>query len=333
MSLAAQSVTHMSSTCATWNPSLEVSHAFAVCVTLATLMAPRSVWLPAGEWVDMVDLATIVSPADGLVLQRNYTLWEAPSWVRAGTMIPLSPQPTSIDALGFASDSAVEGRVGWEVWLGGAKTGAGNVTTEQGATLGALFAIGADGKSIKLSAAVDALATETFFEIKGVLRAATVNPCSSLNNSFIVTSSTYTATTLTQTVRVTIPPNARVGGPGSVCVDVAAPYPIVAGAQPVGRGGYVGRRMRAHRLKAMLDDALHNPQQVAMPLVLAVNSATRIDAACRRADGAAAQAELQAFDASLTHAVKALVSSTLAGQTSLNASLLVVAQHWLAPYF
>eukprot|EP00041_Stephanoeca_diplocostata_P027855 m.775917 g.775917 ORF g.775917 m.775917 type:complete len:1031 (-) comp23260_c0_seq2:313-3405(-) len=304
-------------------------------VSNVTLMAPRSVWLPAGEWVDMVDLATIVSPAHGLVLHRNYTLWESPSWVRAGTMIPLAPQPTSTNALGFASDPAVQGKAGWEVWIGGAKMGGGNVTTDDGETLESTYAISTDGRSIRLTTAVSADATETFFEIKGVLRAAAVTPCTSAasgTRGITGMALSYAATTLTQTLKVTLKPSVRGTGPSTVCMDVTAPFPLVASAQPAGRGGYVGRRMRAHRLKAMVDDALHNPQQVAMPLVLAVNSATRIVADCKRNDGAAAQAELQAFDASLQHAMKGLMSSSLAGQSLLNTSLLVVAQHWLAPY-
>ena len=90
--------------------------------------------------------------------------------------------------------------------------------------------------------------------------------------------------------------------------------------------------MRAHKLKTLLDNELHNPQQVAMPLVASANSATRIDAACRRGDGKAAQAELDNFDGSMSAALAALVSSHLTGQSRLSPDFLLLAQAWLAPY-
>ena len=58
----------------------------------------------------------------------------------------------------------------------------------------------------------------------------------------------------------------------------------------------------------MMDDELHNPQQVAMPLVIAVNSATRIDAAVRRGDFATANAEMDGFDASMKTALHGILN-------------------------
>jgi hypothetical protein len=90
--------------------------------------------------------------------------------------------------------------------------------------------------------------------------------------------------------------------------------------------------MRAHKLKGFLDNELHNPQQVAMPLVFAVNSATRIEAATRRGDGAAVTTEFEQFDATMRSALVALVSSSLQGQSTLTAAFLELAKHWLVPY-
>lgn len=87
-----------------------------------------------------------------------------------------------------------------------------------------------------------------------------------------------------------------------------------------------------HKLKALLDGELHNPQQVAMPLVASVNSATRLDAVCKRGDGKAVQAELENFDASLSAALTTLVSSNLVGQSKFITAVLLFAEAWLAPY-
>lgn len=90
--------------------------------------------------------------------------------------------------------------------------------------------------------------------------------------------------------------------------------------------------MRAHKLKAMLDDELHNPQQVAMPLVIAVNSANLIDAAVRRGDRTTARALLAGFDAALGEARRAIEDSDLVGQSTLSDAFKAVASAWLAPY-
>ena len=110
-------------------------------------------------------------------------------------------------------------------------------------------------------------------------------------------------------------------------------YLQVPPAQPAGQGGYIGRRTRAHKLKAMLDNELHNPQQVAMPLVVVVNSAYLIDAAVRASDYATAHALLAGFDRALADALHGIVDrSGLVGQSTLSDGLKVIAAAWSAPY-
>ena len=307
-----------------------------VNVTNSTQMARRGVWLPPGAWVDMVDHSTIVAGGNGLVVDRNYTLWESPSWVRAGTCLSIAPQPTSDTAVGFASNADVASSIGWEVWVGNAFAGAGNVTTEEGSEVGASYTMSADGSSMTLHLNLESKSalSSSFFEIKGVFQASAVTMCSSGGT---ILSTAYSATTLTQSVRIAISESRHQDSHGKdafmLCVKVASQaFSMLPPSQPVDRGGYVGRRMRAHKLKALMDDQLHNPQQVAMPLVSAVNSATRLDAACRRGNGAAAHAELDSFDASLAAALKAITSSHLKGQNLLSTAFLLLAEAWLAPY-
>ena len=196
-----------------------------------------------------------------------------------------------------------------------------------------------DGTSLQLTSAMAAneTATSTFFEIKGVLRPTTVALCTvdgrkppsvgASEGSYTLGAVSYSATTLTQTVTVNMNQAAA-----AVCVELTSPFGMVPFEQPTGLGGYVGRRMRAHKLKALLDNELHNPQQVAMPLVFAINSATRIEAAARRGDGAAITAELENFDANMRNALTALVSGSLTGQSILSAGFLELAKHWLMAY-
>lgn len=82
----------------------------------------------------MAGYSTIVAPAGGagVVVKRNCTLWELPSWICAGTVLSIAPEPTSETAMGFAVHPAVASSIGWKVWLGGASSGAGNVTTDDG---------------------------------------------------------------------------------------------------------------------------------------------------------------------------------------------------------
>ena len=115
-------------------------------VTNATQLAPREVWLPPGAWVSVVDGATSVAGKNGLVIARNQTLWESPVWVRAGSMLPIAPKVESHNALGFASRPSVVAATGWEVWLGGALTGVGNVSVANDtATNNASYTLSKDG--------------------------------------------------------------------------------------------------------------------------------------------------------------------------------------------
>jgi len=304
-------------------------------VTNSTQMAPRSVWLPPGAWVDMVDYETIVVGNVGTVMNRNFTLWESPSWIRAGAMLSIAPKPTSTTAMGFASNAEVASSIGWEVWVGNAFAGAGNVTNEDGSEISASYMLSADGTNMKLKLNLDSQSdlSSSFFEIKGVLRASAVTMCSAGGS---ILSTSYSATTLTQSVQVAIATPTFHNSHSyafALCVNVATQsFSMLPHPQPVGRGGYVGRRMRAHKLKSLMDDQLHNPQQVAMPLVTAVNSATRIDAACRRSDGKAVQAELESFDASVSAALAGIFNPQLKGQSLLSPAFLQLAEAWLAPY-
>ena len=314
-------------------------------VSNATQLAPRSAWLPPGSWVSLVDGATsIAGGATGLVISRNHTLWESPAWARAGSMLPIAPKVRSDNALGFASRPSVVAATGWETWLGGALTGAGNVSVsvdgvEDGATSVAAFTMAPDGTSLRLSATLRGGEASTFWEVKGVFRAASVTPCSGSASTELwsIGASSYSPTTMTQTVGITIdastpPPSPT--NPLTVCVQLVSPKgSMVPPAQPTGKGGYVGRRSRAHKLKAMMDDELHNPQQVAMPLVIAVNSAFLIDAAVRSGDYPAAHALLAGFDTALEGALATILDdSGLVGQNKLSDSFKAVASAWLAPY-
>eukprot|EP00729_Bicosta_minor_P018008 gene18008-11906_t len=265
----------------------------------------------------MAGYSTIVAPAGGagVVVKRNCTLWELPSWICAGTVLSIAPEPTSETAMGFAVHPAVASSIGWE------ETSRPMMVAE----LGARYTMSADGTTLRLNLDLGRAANGTatggtlplsssFFEIKGVLRASTAAMWSA---GAVVTSTGYSATTLTQTVTIAIAGVGRGAAKAAsmaLCINVAAEVAAPAGGCVV------------HKLKALLDGELHNPQQVAMPLVASVNSATRPDAACKRGDGKAAQAELENFDASLSAALTTLVSSNLVGQSKLSTAVLLFAE-------
>ena len=199
----------------------------------------------------------------------------------------------------------------------------------------------ADNTSLRLLATVSAAgATSTFFEVKGIYRPAAVRRCDVRAagtaarvdaNAWSLTDETdsYSATTLTQSVKVVLDkPLSVKEGPLEICVELVAPKSMLP-PRATGRGGYVGLRLRAHRLKAMMDLELHSPQQVAMPLVVAVNSAARIDAAVRRGDYAKANAEMASFDDQIDASLAAMANTALTGQRRLSAHVKAVATAWL----
>ena len=307
-------------------------------VSTVTQLAPRTVWLPPGEWISTVDGSASLAGEDGLVLVRNYTLWESPVWVHAGSMLPLSPAVESTNAVGFASRPSVVSAAGWEVWLGSARKGEGKDVSAGGAN-SASYTMSADNTSLRLFTTLSAPgATSTFFEVKGIYRAATVRRCGTqatvtrpdANGWSLANKTDYSATTLTQSVKIVLNKPLRVEeGPLQICVEMVGPQSMLPTSQATVRGGYVGRRLRAHRLKAMMDLELHAPHQVAMPLVIAVNSAAQIDAAIRRGNYAKANAEMASFDAQIDTALAAMANPALTGQRALTANLKAVAKAWL----
>ena len=292
-------------------------------VTNMTQMASRDLWLPPGEWVSTVDGDVTIAGPKGQFIKGNFTLWENPVWVRSGSMLPVGPRVGSENALGFAHRADVVSATGWEVWMGGARYGEGNATVGsdadrtngQGETvITASFAMSDDGMTLQLNSTLSACMKSTFFEVKGVYRAANVRPCTGLDHleaGWEIGKTTYSPSTLTQSVHVLLNNGGGLqqnqGTPTTVCIKVTSPKSMLPPPQPANHGGYIGRRLRALRLKAMMDDELHNPRQVAMPLVVSVNSAVRVDAAVRRGDFGGANAEMDRFDESLSTALHAIL--------------------------
>jgi hypothetical protein len=118
----------------------------------------------------------------------------------------------------------------------------------------------AEGTLLQLTSTLGAnsSATSTFFEIKGVLRASSITMCKSKShattrgmgssmtkeryNQYTIASTSYSATTLTQTITVNINAgpsgSTGAGGADEVCIDVASPFSMVPPEQPDGLGGY-----------------------------------------------------------------------------------------------
>ncbi len=126
-----------------------------------------------------------------------------------------------------------------------------------------------------------------------------------------VVQASYDSATLTQTVTLSLTTGA--GG-----VDLAFGHSVLDPALLAST--YVGQRLRAHRVKSMVDDALRSPNPPSMDLVVAVNTAQRISAAPH-----SAPAELLAFPARLAAGAASLVADP-----SLSANITSVIAAWLA---
>jgi alpha-glucosidase (family GH31 glycosyl hydrolase) len=65
-----------------------------------TRLANRSLWLPPGQWVDVVagtsagvSSSTTVNGSQGTSVSLGFTLSETPVFARVGTMLPTAPAP------------------------------------------------------------------------------------------------------------------------------------------------------------------------------------------------------------------------------------------------
>ena len=74
-----------------------------------TLLASKTLWLPPGQWLDMISgTAAGVSSADsssGTAVTLGFTLWEVPTFAQAGTMLPVAPPTVGSSGFGAKTDA------------------------------------------------------------------------------------------------------------------------------------------------------------------------------------------------------------------------------------
>ena len=135
-------------------------------------LAEREVWLPPGQWFDLVagTEAGISSPAaaaaTGVTARLSYTLWEVPVFARGGLMLPTAPPP-GVGASGFGAEPA--GKQGaashptlggaaaepsllcWEVYgVGGTAAGGGAVWEDSIGSTNASYTLEGGGKTLRV---------------------------------------------------------------------------------------------------------------------------------------------------------------------------------------
>ena len=126
----------------------------------STEIATRALWLPPGSWVDTVTGVELSSPMPaGRALNYSATLWEVPVFAQSGTMLALSPEPgVPLDTFdpslaqpalgGAAREPAL---LNWEVWLGTAASGSGQVWEESRGSTNVSHALSSDGATLELN--------------------------------------------------------------------------------------------------------------------------------------------------------------------------------------
>lgn len=219
-------------------------------------LATRSMWLPPGVWVNT---ATGAVESGNKTITRSYTMWEVPSFARAGFMQPLTPPVTQATAWGHAKN--IPETLTWRIWHGGAASGAGNVI-ENGTASTASFRSGNNTLRVTINAGKNAARTYAL-EVMGawpVTHAA-------VEGHGAVEGVVYDTRSLQATVTVTLSE-----GSGSVVLSMDDSLQD----ETLLHTNYMGLRSRAHNIKPLIDFDLHNPSQSATQLYELVNTATKM---------------------------------------------------------